>query len=204
MARFACARRGGRRDEQRDCNCRKGKAHDSSFAREHEPIVPTTRRAPQEVSRVHAMIHDFYTFCLGLGAPGLALLAFSAATLLPLGSEWLLIILLTARPHVADQVQLVLLATVANTAGGLLNYGLAYAGIGLVKKSPLDQRPRLTSMVRRYGNRAMLLAWTPWIGDPLTVLAGIFRLPVGPFLGYSCLGRLARYLVCWLGVLGAS
>lgn len=148
-------------------------------------------------------MHAFLDFCVSLGWPGLALLAFVAATLLPIGSEWLLLIQLAAARSLREQVFLVVVATLANTLGGATTYALGRAGIALSHRDPAQARPRLAAWVRRYGPLAGVVGWTPIAGDPCMVLAGVFRVPFVPFTLYSLLGRFARYAIIWLGVLAA-
>jgi membrane protein YqaA with SNARE-associated domain len=40
----------------------------------------------------------------------------------------------------------------------------------------------------------LLLAWVPLIGDPLTLVAGVFRTPLWVFVPLVAAGKLARYL----------
>ncbi|MBB6054940.1 hypothetical protein [Tolumonas osonensis] len=46
-----------------------------------------------------------------------------------------------------------------------------------------------------YGKWSLLLSWVPVIGDPLTVMAGILREPVLPFLLLVTVAKVSRYLV---------
>ncbi len=124
------------------------------------------------------------------GSPGLAgvvLSAFLSATLLPGSSEIVLSAYLAKAPHHA--VSAVLLATVANTAGSMTNYGL-----GRLARQPAEH-PRALVWVRRYGCWALLLAWLPAIGDALCVAAGWLRLPVWLCIFAVSLGKWARYVM---------
>jgi membrane protein YqaA with SNARE-associated domain len=40
----------------------------------------------------------------------------------------------------------------------------------------------------------LLLAWTPILGDPLTLVAGIFRTSLWVFVPLVTIGKAARYL----------
>jgi membrane protein YqaA with SNARE-associated domain len=145
-------------------------------------------------------MHAFLEFCASLGWPGLALLAFVAATLVPIGSEWLLLIQLAGARSLREQLFLVSIATVANTLGGVTSYGLGRAGMALSHRDLAQARPRLAAWVGRYGALAGFLGWLPVLGDPCTVLCGILRVPAGWFTLCSLLGRGGRYTVLWLGV----
>ncbi len=141
-------------------------------------------------------------FCASLGWPGLALLAFAASTLLPVGSEWLLAIQLATARSLDRQIFLLAVATLANTAGGALTYALGRGGAKLARADLQQRHARAAGLVRRYGALAALGGWVPFVGDPLTLLCGVFRVPVGWFLLASLVGRAGRYVVVWLGVRG--
>ena len=46
----------------------------------------------------------------------------------------------------------------------------------------------------------LLLAWTPVIGDPLTLVAGIFRTSLWVFLPLVTIGKAIRYLAIVIAV----
>ena len=129
------------------------------------------------------------------GPVGLFVAAFFAATILPLSSEIVLSALLLAG---GPPMVLVLLATAGNVLGACFNYALGCRG-----GRPLLQRElrvedaelaRAEQRFKRWGTASLLLAWVPVIGDPLTVVAGILRVPVGWFLLLVGLGKCARYV----------
>ena len=101
--------------------------------------------------------------------------SFLAATLLPLGSEALLIY------DISQNYSLVLLWTVAtlgNTLGSMLNYWLGLKGeVYLEEKGhlPKDKMKRARGFFDTYGGWTLLLSWVPIIGDPLTFVAGVLR-----------------------------
>lgn len=132
---------------------------------------------------------------------GLFLSAFLAATILPFQSEIVLVGLLLDGWAWGP---LVVVATVGNVLGAVVNWAL-----GLVVERFKDRRwfpvreadyLRAERWYRRWGIWSLLLAWTPWLGDPLTVVAGVLRAPLGPFLVLVTLGKAARYVVIALGV----
>ncbi len=127
-----------------------------------------------------------------------------AATLLPLSSELLLLALLH-QGHAPLAVWLA--ATLGNVLGALINW---YLGGYLCRF--VDRRwfpvsaAQLESARRRFqrlGLWSLLLAWVPVIGDPLTVLAGVLRVPVNVFMTLMLLAKGGRYaLVIFLAVWG--
>jgi len=53
----------------------------------------------------------------------------------------------------------------------------------------------------RFGVWSLLLSWVPVVGDPLTFVAGVLRVPFLVFLPLVLVGKLARYLAV-VGVFG--
>jgi len=125
---------------------------------------------------------------------GLFSAALLSSTLLPGGSEALLLLRLADG---GPAVPLVLTATVGNVLGSLLTYLIGRAGHQLllsrwlrIDASDLQRAERGFS---RWGRPVLLFAWLPIIGDPLCLLAGILRVSVGSFLLLVGVGKLARY-----------
>jgi membrane protein YqaA with SNARE-associated domain len=145
------------------------------------------------------VLDQLQLFCQELGLPGLVLLSFLAATLVPLGSEWLLVVLLSAaRDDLGHQALLVLMATAGNTAGGLVTYYMALGGMRLADGDVVGRHFRLHAWVKRLGGPASFFTWLPWIGEPIGLLAGALKVPLLTFLGWSTSGRLMRYALIWL------
>ncbi|MGB8855821.1 MAG: DedA family protein, partial [Burkholderiales bacterium] len=85
--------------------------------------------------------------------------SFLAATLLPGGSELVLIGVLKMHPQLYWPA--LVIGTVGNTMGGLTSYL-----IGRIVPRP-DDSSRGLRYVEKYGSASLLLAWTPIIGDAL-------------------------------------
>lgn len=132
---------------------------------------------------------------------GLFLSAFLAATILPFQSEIVLIGLLAEG---WPWLSLVVFATVGNVLGSLLNWVLGLFIERFKDRSwfPIRETAyeKAERWYRRWGIWSLLLAWTPWLGDPLTVVAGVMRAPLGLFLLLVTIGKAARYVVIALGV----
>lgn len=127
------------------------------------------------------------------GLLGLAISAFLSSTLLPGGSEALLLWLL--QQGTISLVALLVVASVANTAGGFLTYWMGrWAEKGMER---LRHRPppstRLTAYVQRWGYPVLLLSWLPLVGDGLCLAAGWLQLRSLPSLLCIFLGKAARY-----------
>jgi len=121
--------------------------------------------------------------------------AFLAATLLPFYSEVLLYALLRAG---GDPVMLVLVATLGNTLGAVVNWLL---GLYLLKfqdrrwfyfsRAQIDTAQR---WYQRYGFWSLLLAWMPVGGDALTLIAGVMKVRLWLFLLLVGTGKGLRYM----------
>ncbi|MSO93311.1 MAG: DedA family protein [Rhodospirillales bacterium] len=101
-------------------------------------------------------------------------------------------------------ILLLLVATGGNTLGSLTNW---FAGRFCLKwqdrrwfpigKQRLEQA---SSWFSRYGVWTLLLAWLPFIGDPLTLAAGVFRVRLLPFILLVGAGKAGRYGAVLLAV----
>lgn len=131
-----------------------------------------------------------------LGYIGLFIAAFLAATILPLSSELVLTALLL---NGFSPELLVIVATVGNVLGSLTNYGLGYWASKTVIQKWLrmteSEFVRAEERFKKYGIVALLFAWIPVIGDPLTVMAGILRIRLLWFLILVTIGKFMRYYI---------
>ena len=125
---------------------------------------------------------------------GLFLAAFLAATLLPLQSEAALVALLLAG---YPPWLLVLVASLGNISGSILNWGLGRFIERYHERPwfPLKGLERTQVWYRRYGRWSLLLSWMPIIGDPLTVAAGVMREKFMVFVAIVSLAKTGRYMV---------
>ena len=128
---------------------------------------------------------------------GLFFSAFASATLLPGSSEAALLALLVA--ELGHPVSLVVIATTANVLGSFVNWTLGRFLLHLRDRPwfPIGAKAydRAMERFRVYGLWLLLLSWVPIIGDPLTLAAGILRIPLIPFLVIVTIGKAARYAV---------
>ena len=137
-----------------------------------------------------------------IGLVGLFVCAVLAATLLPLGSEPVLLALLAFYPELIWPSLLV--ATVGNTLGGAIGWWMGYGAERWMAKRLNQDRVtvhmRALNWLERIGPPASLGAWLPIIGDPLCVVAGYLRLPFWPCLAYMAIGKGLRYLLLIYGL----
>lgn len=128
---------------------------------------------------------------------GLFLAALVAATFLPMQSEVVLVGLQLAGQH--SLPLLLLMATLGNVLGSLINWLLGryierWRDRRWFPVSP-EQLERAQKVYRRYGYWSLLLSWAPFIGDPLTLIAGVLREPLWRFLLIVTLAKGGRYLL---------
>ena len=122
--------------------------------------------------------------------------AFLAATILPFSSELLLFAMLRDG---GDPLPLVIVATLGNTLGAVVNWLL---GVYLLRFQDRrwfyfsrDQIARAQRWYRRYGFWSLLFAWMPLGGDALTLIAGIMKLRLWLFLALVGSGKGLRYIL---------
>ena len=142
------------------------------------------------------------TYILNLGYPGLFILAFLAATILPLGSEWMLATLILVG---YDPVVSVCVATVGNSLGALTTYAIGvWGGPWLIERvlriNPL-RREQAERMYSRYGIWSLLLSWVPIVGDPLCLVGGMMRVRLLHYSVLVTIGKYVRYqAVAWVAL----
>jgi membrane protein YqaA with SNARE-associated domain len=130
-----------------------------------------------------------------IGFIGLFSASFLSATILPMSSEGILLLMLSQQ---YDPISCLMIATIGNSIGGLTNYGLGMFGNALWFKRFGIQEGKLMSFQKRIQKRGYLVAffsWVPFIGDPMTVALGFFKAPFIPVLFFIVLGKFLRYLV---------
>ena len=131
----------------------------------------------------------------------LFLSAFISATLFPLGSEALLIYDIKEGYNIYF---LVIVATIGNSLGSLLNYFLGLKGEEyLVEKKLINEKVILKSKsyFDKYGSISLLFSWLPIIGDPLTFVAGILKYDLKKFVIIVTIAKFLRYLFIALVVI---
>lgn len=128
----------------------------------------------------------FQFFASDLSLWGLFLSSLLGATLLPGGSELVLIGTLKAQPELFWPA--LLLGTLGNTLGGMISYWMGWM-------LPMTQQLKHVERVRRYGTPALLFAWLPLVGDALCIAAGWLRLNPWQAVLFMAAGKFARYLL---------
>ena len=121
--------------------------------------------------------------------------AFLSATLLPLGSEALLLYDMTLNTSL---LLLWTVATFGNTLGSMVNYWLGLKGEAYLERKKYlssEKMKKARKFFDRYGGATLLLSWVPVIGDPLTFIAGVLRYNFKWFTFIVFLAKGTRYAV---------
>jgi len=126
--------------------------------------------------------------------------SFLAATVIPLGSEPLLLYVLSSSNL---HFEAVVVATIGNTLGGMSGYILGrlgkWAWLEKAFRMKQGQVTRWKTLSKKYGVWLSLLTWLPIIGDPITVALGFFRSRWWAVLLLMSVAKGARYLIVyWL------
>ncbi|WP_300551197.1 YqaA family protein [Roseovarius sp.] len=137
---------------------------------------------------------------------GLFVAAFGAATIFPFQSEIVFVGLQLG--GTAPLVWLIVAASIGNTLGAVVNYGL---GIWIEhyrdrRWFPFNggQMARAERWYARWGVWTLLLCWAP-LGDAFTVIAGVMRTPPWLFLVLVSIAKTGRYIVlAWLTAQAAT
>lgn len=128
------------------------------------------------------------------GLPALFMLSFLASTVLPIGSEWLLVLLIVQG---ASPERVVIIASIGNFLGACTTYLIGFCGADFFMRKVLrisdQQLARPREMYKKYGKWSLLLSWLPVVGDPLCLLAGLFRTRFELFAFLVFIGKFSRY-----------
>ena len=119
--------------------------------------------------------------------------SFLAATVLPLGSEAAVVVLVRQNYSIPG---IVITATIGNYLGACTTYAIGRgAAAALGNRSGNAHDSRATRLLTTYGAPALALSWVPIIGDAIVAAAGVAKLPVLRFSLWTIAGKLFRYIV---------
>lgn len=142
-----------------------------------------------------ASIFFMMTFFLSsYGYSSLFILSFMASTVVPVGSEWLLVAMVI---NGFDPALVVSTATAGNTLGACTTYGIGiYGSTWMIQKLfRMDEKAqkRAEKFYARYGIWSLLFSWLPVVGDPICLAGGLLRIHFGLFVLLVLAGKLFRY-----------
>ena len=151
-------------------------------------MLAAAAQAPRRINNM-----EFFT---EFGYVGIFLASFLSATILPLSSEIVLVVLLLSD---LNPVALVSIATFGNVLGAFTNYAIGYWGsvilVRKVSRISEEEFARAEQRFRKYGIVSLFFAWVPIIGDPLTVVAGVLKINLFLFFAFVASGKLVRYVI---------
>ncbi len=127
------------------------------------------------------------------------------ATIVPFGSEAYFATLLSIGKY--NNLLLLASASVGNVLGSVFNWVCGYYINYFIKKSwfPIkqDKIKKGTELFNKYGKWSLLLSWVPFIGDPITFVAGTLRFSFVQFIILVSIGKVGRYLLIYISILWA-
>tara|TARA_B110000438_G_scaffold286321_1_gene317415 strand:- start:1302 stop:1736 length:435 start_codon:yes stop_codon:yes gene_type:complete len=135
----------------------------------------------------------------------LFVLSFFVATIIPFGSEAYLASLIMLKKY--NVTLLILSASLGNILGSVFNWICGYYSRFFIKKKwfPIKQKKidRASLFFSKYGKWSLLLGWVPFLGDPITFVAGTLKYSFLPFLFFVSIGKVGRYLFVYLLIISA-
>ncbi|WP_419766399.1 MAG: YqaA family protein [Arcobacter sp.] len=121
--------------------------------------------------------------------------SFISATLFPLGSEALLVYNILEGYNI---YLLLFVATFGNSMGACLNYYLGLKGEEYLENKNIISKKSLSTakgFFDKYGAWSLLLSWVPFIGDPITFIAGVLKFNFKYFLLLVIIAKFSRYAI---------
>lgn len=141
------------------------------------------------------MFEPLFSFIAEYAYLNLFIFSFLASTILPLGSEALIIALVYQG---LNPLTLVMVATIGNFLGSCTTYYVGLKGRDALEKyfSPSEKNlKRSEKLFNKYGIYTLLFTWLPGIGDVITMVAGLMKMPFKVFSILVVVGKFGRYFV---------
>ena len=122
--------------------------------------------------------------------------SFLSSTILPGHSEITLTTFILLEKY--SQFLLIFFASFGNILGSVINWYLGFYITKFVNKSwfpfKKKQLDKASLWYLKYGKWSLFFSWVPIIGDPLTIVAGIFRVPLVIFIIIVSISKVLRYI----------
>ena len=122
--------------------------------------------------------------------------SFLSSTILPGHSEITLTTLILLEKY--SQFLLIFFASFGNILGSVINWYLGFYITKFVNRSwfpfKKKQLDKSSLWYLRYGKWSLFFSWVPIIGDPLTIVAGIFRVPLVILIAIVSISKILRYI----------
>src|SRR4051812_40415321 len=149
------------------------------------------------------LVDRIQSLALGLGAPGLFIVAFLDSSVLPLPEMNDLLLVWMSTQHKHRMVLYATCAVIGSVAGSLIPYGLGRKGgeAFIRKRFSAGRVDRLTGSLKRHGLIAVLVACLlppPAPFKLLMMLSGAAGISVGRFAAAIAIGRSIRFFALGL------
>ena len=135
-------------------------------------------------------------FLIQYGPIGMLVAAFIAGSVFPFSSEAIMLAMLAAG---VDPWELVIYASIGNTAGSMFNYSIGRMGrIDWIEKYLRVKKESLDKAQRFMGGRGAWMgffAFLPILGSAISILLGLMRANVFITLISIAIGKVMRYMI---------
>ena len=122
--------------------------------------------------------------------------SFLSSTILPGHSEITLTTFILLKKY--SQFLLIFFASLGNILGSVINWYLGLYITKFISKSwfpfTKKQLDKVSLWYLKYGKWSLFFSWVPFIGDPLTIVAGMFRVPLIIFITIVSISKILRYI----------
>lgn len=132
------------------------------------------------------------------GLIGLFLFSLLAATIIPVSSESAVLgaLYLEMSPE-----SVLLWASLGNILGTIVNYAIGtWIGLKWLKAARSASAKKAIALTQKYGWLSLFLSWAPFIGDPVTIIAGVMRWNIWLFAAIVFSLRIFRYYLIIMAV----
>ncbi|OQX20646.1 MAG: hypothetical protein BWK75_04645 [Candidatus Altiarchaeales archaeon A3] len=123
---------------------------------------------------------------------GLLLGCFLSSSILPLPSEPIIIFSVKFQPV----IYVFVFALIGSVGGAMLNYVIGIKGIKWLVKREGEKEKKLEMWFSKYGIFVLLaVPWIPFVGDPLTIVAGALKMDLKKFIFWITVGKVIKISV---------
>ena len=122
--------------------------------------------------------------------------SFLSSTILPGHSEITLTTFILLEKY--SQILLIFFASLGNILGSIINWYFGFYITKFVNKIwfpfTIKQINKVSLWYLKYGKWSLFFSWLSFIGDPLTIVAGMFRVPLIIFIIIVSISKILRYV----------
>ena len=144
-----------------------------------------------ELETINATLHTG-------GLAGLFVFTLISASLIPFGLPEAAVISLWALGF--EPISVAIVASIGDVLGAIINYYIGRASnVYILRKFIKEAKlKKAEHLFNKYGPPILLLSWVPFIGDPLTAAAGLFKYQTKLFILYTTLGKTLRFILLYI------